>query len=214
MSTGVRAKKSAKIKVDILKSARKLLGKKPFSELHVNDICKEIGYSKVTFFKYFPQKDDVLLYFWRVWCLELSTEIHHNTKEGLEGIYFLFDKVARVYDESPGLLLGYFSYVTSLQRPPAPYSLKMTERKLILPDEGELEKVELYSVPQLLDKFLLEAIFKKQIEGVSDTKALTNMFLAVMYGSILTAHLRQVGSLRLLLRNNVDNILKQIGASQ
>jgi len=213
MSPGLRATKSAKIKVDILKSTIMLLGKKPFSELHVNNICEDIGYSKVTLFKYFSQKDDILLYFWRVWSLELSVELYHNPKEGLSGIYFMFDRLAKTFEDSPGMLLGYVSYVTSLQRPPAPFAIKQDEKILLLPNETEVEKIELFSIPQLLDKFLLDAIFKKQLEGVSDTKSLTNTLLAIIYGSILTVHIRQISSLRLLLRNNMDNVLRQIGAT-
>lgn len=213
MESGIRAKKSAKIKLDILIASTQLLGKKSFRELYVEEICEKAGVSKVTFFKYFPQKDDVLLYYLRIWCLDRAIELHHENKEGLNGIHYLMEKLADSFEKNPGLILSMISYMTSLQRPPAPYPLKSIERQLLYPEDNAVKEVELLSIPQMLEKFLLEAIFKKQIVGVSDTKDITNLFLAVIYGSIVTAHLRQISPLRAFFKQNVETLLKKLGSN-
>lgn len=211
METGVRARKSARIKIDILDATTKLIGRKAFSELHVDEICDRVGVSKVTFFKYFPQKDDVLLYFLRAWCLKRAVELHQKPKEGLNGIYFLMDKLADTCEEQPGLWLSLISYMTSLNRPPAPYPLKTIERVMLFPDNPSIKDVELLSLNQMIDKFLLEAIFKNEIVGISDTKDISNLFLSVIYGSIMTAHIRQINSPRQYFKQNIDGLLKQLG---
>lgn len=208
--TGARELKAAKIKLDVLIGATQLVGQKPFRDLHVEEICGKAGISKVTLFKYFPQKDDVLLYYFRIWCLDRAIDLYHNPKEGLGGIRFILEKFAESYEKNPGLVLGLLSYYTSLQRPPAPFPLKMTERKMLYPNEQDIEQIELFSLPQMLEKFLLEAIFKKEITGMSDTKDLTNVFLSLIFGSIITAHIRQIRPLKIFFKQNLDILLKKL----
>ncbi|MBL6448922.1 TetR/AcrR family transcriptional regulator [Fulvivirga sp. 29W222] len=208
IEVGVRAKKSARIKVDILIASTQLVGKKSFTELYVDDICDRVGISKVTFFKYFPQKDHILLYFLRTWCLDRAVELYHNPKEGIDGILYLFDKVADTFERNPGLMLSLVSYFTSLTRPPSPFPLKPVERRILYPNEIYLDKIQIMSIPQMMEKFLLEAIFKKQITLSSHTKELANLFITVLYGSIVTAHLEQISPIKVLFRRNIDNLLK------
>ena len=84
MKVGIREKKSAVLKVHILQSTLELLGKKSLKELYVDEICEKVKISKVTFFKYFPLKEDLLLYYYRVWCLENVIKIGTTKKEGLD----------------------------------------------------------------------------------------------------------------------------------
>ena len=211
MESGARVRKSSKIKLDILNATTQLLGKKSFNSLYVDDICEKAGVSKVTFFKYFPQKDDVLLYYLRIWCLERTIELYHKPKEGLAGIYHLVEKLADTYERNPGLILSLLSYITSLQRPPSPYPLKTVEREMLYPTDEAVKKVELMSIDQMVEKFLLEAIFQKEIVGFSDTKDLTGLFLSVIYGSIITAHMRQVEPVKVFFKRNIESLLKKLG---
>ncbi|UII19747.1 TetR/AcrR family transcriptional regulator [Fulvivirga ligni] len=208
MEVGLRERKSAKIKLDILISSKQLVGKNSFEELFVDDICEKAGISKVTFFKYFPQKDDVLLYYLRIWCLDRAIDLHHNPKEGIAGIYFLFDKMAETIEKNPGLILNLISYFTSLKRPPSPFPLKPVEREILYPNEKDIKKIEILSIPQMMEKFLLEAIFKKEITTISDTADLANLFVSLMYGSIVRSHMAQIQPLKMFFRKNIDTLLR------
>lgn len=208
MTSTVRALKSAKIRVIVLNSTIELLGKKAFKDLYVEEVCAKAKISKVTFFKYFAQKEDVLLYYYRKWCLEVIIELQKNKKEELAAVSTIFDHMASTYQKYPGLILGLLSYFSSLGRPPAPFPLKPEERELLFPDVQDIQKIELLSLPQLLEKHLLEAVFQGKIRGASDTKELAHQFLTIMYGSIMTCHVRQVDSLHLLFKKNIDTMIK------
>lgn len=208
MKSGVRELKSAKLRVIILNTVVELLGKKAFKELYVEDVCEKAKISKVTFFKYFPQKEDVLLYFYRKWCLELILELDKSGKENTEAINLIFDFMASAYQKHPGIILGLLSYFSSQSRPPVPFPLKPVERKLLFPNEEQINSFELLSLPQLLEKHLLESVFQGKIKGASDTKELTHQFMTLMYGGILTSHVRQVDSIHLLFKKNLETMIK------
>lgn len=207
MEATVRQKKSAKIKILVLRNMLDLLGQKQFKELYVDQICERIKISKVTLFKYFPQKEDILLYYYRVWCLETTIKIAESKKEGLDSVRAIFDRLAQVYQEHPGLWLSLISYLTSLSRPPAPFPMKPIERELLFPDVENAATYEVLSLPQLLEKYLLEAVFLSQIKRSSDTKELSHLFQTTLYGSIITCHLRQIDSLQVLFKRNIDILL-------
>lgn len=209
----IRESKSARLKLKILEAALSLVGKKSFDSLYVDQICERVGTSKVTLFKYFAQKDDILLYYLRVWCLERAVEQYEKPKEGLTAILELFDKMAITFEKRPGLMLSLISYFTSMNRPPVPLSVKQIERTLLHPKVENLDKIEILSINQMLEKYVLEAIFKGDIKGYSDTKDLANIFSTLLFGSIVTCHLRQIDNVRVFFRSNINTMLRGLSGS-
>jgi AcrR family transcriptional regulator len=205
---GLRKEKAAKLKLSVLESTLRLIGKKPFDDLHVDEICAKVKISKVTLFKYFPQKEDILLYFFRIWCLRRAIELHDKPKEGLAGITFLFDKLSEDAETHPGIILSLFAYLADLKRTPRPFPVKAEEKKLIFPYVPEILTIEIQSVDQMMEKFSLEAIFKKEITKNTSTRDITQLFISIFYGSVVTAHINQITPLKFFFRKNLELALK------
>src|SRR5687768_434399 len=159
----LRKEKAARLKVQVLEHTLKLVGKKAFDDIYVEDICEKVKISKVTFFKYFPQKEDVLLYHFRIWCLGRSVDLKLKPREGMQGVYFLLDKLSEECDTHPGLMLSLIGYLADFKRPPKPFPVKSEEKKLFFPEAEDISNIEILSLDQMLEKFTLEAIFKKEI---------------------------------------------------
>jgi AcrR family transcriptional regulator len=204
----LRKEKAARLKIQILENTLKLIGKKPFEDLYVDDLCAKVKISKVTFFKYFPQKEDVLLYYFRIWCLNRAVELKGKPKEGLQGVYYLSDKLSEECETHPGLMLSLIGYLADLKRPPKPFTVRPEEKIFLFPGQPEIHTVEILSLDQMLDKFTLEAIFKKEITKASGTRDITNLFQAVLLGSIVTAHINQISPQRFFFRKNIDLLMK------
>lgn len=204
----LRKEKAARLKIQILETTIKLIGKKPFEDLYVDDLCEKVKISKVTFFKYFPQKEDILLYYFRIWCLERAIEIKNKPREGLQGIYFLSDKLSEECENHPGLMLSLIGYLADIKRPPKPFTVKPEEKRLLFPDREEVDTLEILSLDQMLEKFTLEAIFKKEITKASGTREISNLFLSVLLGSVVTAHINQISPLKFFFRKNIDLLVK------
>jgi AcrR family transcriptional regulator len=204
----LRKEKAARLKVQVLEHTVKLIGKKAFDDIYVEDICEKVKISKVTFFKYFPQKEDVLLYHFRIWCLGRSVDLQHKPKEGLQGVYHLLDKLSEECENHPGLMLSLIGYLSDFKRPPKPFPVKPEEKKLIFPEIEDVTAIEILSLDQMLEKFSLEAIMKKEITKTSSTRDITNLFTTVFLGSIITAHINQQTPYKLFFRRNLDNVVK------
>lgn len=204
----LRKEKAARLKLAILDNTLKLIGNRPFADLHIDEICKKTKISKVTLFKYFPQKEAIALYYFRVWCLRRTVEVQENKREGIAGIYHLFDKLSEDVERVPGMVLALAAYMADMKRSPKPFPLKAEEKKFLFPEAKDIQMVEIQSLDQMMEKFALEAIFKKEITRATSTRDITNHLLSIFYGSVITAHINQISPVRNFFRKNVDLLVK------
>jgi len=206
----LRKEKAARLKLAVLEQTLKLIGKKAFDDLYVEDICEKVKISKVTLFKYFPTKEDILSYYLRVWCLKRLVELKERPREGVQGIYYLFEKVGDDLELHPGIILSMVAYLSNPKRPPKPFPIKGEEKKFLFPNLPEVQSIEVQSVDQMFEKFALEAIFKKEITKATSTRDVTNLLNAIFYGSVVTCHINQINPVKMFLRRNVELVLKNL----
>lgn len=203
----LRKEKAARLKLAILQETLRLVGTKPYTKLYVEDVCASVKISKVTFFKYFPSKEDLLLYYYRLWCLARAVELKAKPRPGIQGIYFLIDRLSEEALQYPGLFSALIAHFGDGNRSPKPFPVKPEERKILYPTEVALEKIEIQSLEVMLETFVLEAIFKKEITRSSSTRDITHLFISVIYGSFVASQVSQQQP-RLFIRKNVDLLLK------
>ena len=206
----LRKEKAARLKLAILEETHHLIGKQAFEDLYVDEICAKVKISKVTFFKYFPQKEDLLLYHFRLWCLARAVELHQNPKPGIQGIYYLTDKIVEDIEAYPGIMLSLVGYLSDLKRPPKPFPVLPEEKARLYPSVKNLCSVEINSLEVMMESFVLEAIFKKEITRNSSTREITLLLTSVIYGSLITAHVTQQRPLKIFFRKNIDMVMKEM----
>lgn len=204
----LRKEKAARLKLAILDQTLKLIGRRPFDDLFVDDICQRVKISKVTLFKYFPVKEDILAYYFRVWCLRRTVELKEKPKEGVQGVYFLFDKLSEDFDQHPGIILSLVAYLSSPKRPPKPFPLKAEEKKLLFPEVADIASIEIMSIEQLMEKFALEGVFRKEFTKTSNTRDIMHLLMTLFFGSLVTLQLTQVSPTKQFMRRLVESAIK------
>lgn len=208
----LRKEKSARLKVHILEQTLKNVGRKSFADLYVDDICDKVKISKVTFFKYFPQKEDVLMYYLRIWCLHRAVDLRNKPREGVQGIYYLFEKLADEYELRPGIVLSLVAYLADMNRSIKPFPVKAEEKNFLYPTDEAVQQVEIQSIDQMLEKFILEAIFKKEITKTTATRDISNLLMANLLGSIIVTHTNQIAPVKVFFRRNVEWLLNGLNS--
>ncbi len=206
LDISLRERKSAKLKLLILDKTKQQLQKRNFNDIHVSDICKEVGISKVTFFRYFPQKEDVLLYLLRVWAFRTSVHLNEQQIKGLQAVNSIFAQHANLCPKHPSLMQHLIKYYAVADTVLKPISIKKAEKALLFPNSEEAIKQEILSFDKLLEKHLLEAIFNTEITKSSHVEDMVSMLLTTTYGSILVSKLRQL-PLKGLLKKNITSVL-------
>ena len=209
-TVSIRDHKSARIKLLVLNSTLEIIKKGSFERVHVNKICSMVDISKVTFFKYFRQKEDILLYYLKVWCFHQAVELSLKHRSGLDGIRFLFDKVAKSYESHPGLFLGLFGYFSKKIMPIKPFPLKIAERRMLFSHIENIHEIDVLSLEQLFENFVLEAILNKEITKTGDVKQIVMMLHSILYGTMVTAHLHQKALVSVIFKQNLNLFLDSL----
>ena len=110
----LRERKHAETKIALLKILQSKLVKKQFEEISVKELCEEVPISDVTFFNYFPNKNDLLIYYIQIWSLEMSykTKKYLKDKGALKEIEYIFDNAAEVTEKIPNLMSEIIAFIT------------------------------------------------------------------------------------------------------
>jgi AcrR family transcriptional regulator len=203
----LRERKAAKLKLLILTMAKEMLLKKDFNDIHVTAICKEANISKVTFFRYFPQKEDLLLYFMRVWSFEISISLQKQELKGIKAVKYIYDRYGDLCERYNSMILHLIKYHAASSKVLKPISIKKAEKHMLFPNFEDIEQKEVLAFDKLLEKYLLEAIFQTEITKSSNVNDMVSMLLTTTYGSILVAKMKQL-PVKALLKKNINAILE------
>lgn len=187
----LRELKKARAKLALYHSALELIEKKMFHEVMLEDICRKAEVSRVTFFKFFPKKEDVLVYFMRVWLTERIIEIDTLQKRGFDAIRHLLIQVANQAEDKPGLLPSLISFLAEMNMHPAMPELSEAEVRLLFPEHIEAGR----ETPDMLDLFtraMEEAHDAGTLNPLISIDTASKVLFTIFYGTYLTA--QQFGS--------------------
>jgi AcrR family transcriptional regulator len=203
----LREKKKAKAKLQVLKTTMELLQTNSFRNISVEEICSRCEISKVTFFNYFPKKEDILSYFIAVWSLERMIEQIDHPKRGLQAIRHLMHSVIRKDQNRQSLMLTLISHFSELPAHPATSALSDVEISLLHPEREDLLGVP---IPSLYERFLQhleEGVQAGEIRDDLSMMSLLQILFTFFYGVHLSA---QICGLSDNLPEQVDVLLSLI----
>ena len=201
-----RALKSATIRYNMISYVLKASSTKAFEDVHIIDICRSAGVSKVTFFKYFKQKEDIFLYYKGLLALSLAVQVSNKKLQGVNGLNKVISHFTTEFKERPSLILGLVTRLNIGAAPFKPMRITPAEKHLFYP-EIDFEHIEVLSLDQMIDKFMLEAVHNGQVKSTSNVNELATVFLSTLYGAIVSSHLKNDNPEKHLFQNTMRNLM-------
>jgi AcrR family transcriptional regulator len=184
---GVREAKKAKLKLAVLETTLKLLKEKPFDKIKVVDICRQVGTSEVTFFKYFKKKEEVLQYFMLVWDYKRSHRLkREGFKRGIAGVYDIFRDIAET-DNAVGIMVALISFIASQTEKPAAVKLEAYEKEAIVQEEIRDENEE--ELEAQMVRMIGEAMEDGAIREDTRMEDIIKVLSGIFYGVPLITHM-------------------------
>lgn len=187
----LRDKKKARTKLTLLQAGLELIGEGTFRTVLVEDICQRAEVSKVTFFKFFPQKEDMLVYFMSIWQAERFVELADSPKRGWAAVRHIFSKVAEQSQKQPGIMLSLISFLAEQSMHPCIPVLSPAELHLLFPEREDTEEIVLYSLHDLFSRAMKEAQDDGELAECLSVEEGVVLVFTTFYGSYLSAHLCQ-----------------------
>ncbi|GBF78164.1 putative TetR family transcriptional regulator [Paenibacillus sp. 598K] len=140
----------------------------------------------MTFFKLYPKKEDLLIYYMRVWLTEQIIAIDRAGLRGFEVVRHLLQGVARESAHRPGMMPSLISFLSEMKMHPRMPELSEAEVRLLFPGQEEQGRVS----PNLFLVFL-HAMQEAEQEGKLRTEVTVDeavkVLFTIFYGSFLTA---------------------------
>ena len=135
------------MKENILRVATPRMQQVGIRSVSIEDLCKELGISKKTFYVYFPSKDDLVDAMLHAHEEKITNDVHHLVANKTV-VQLLVDwtKIARQTEKS------------NHQTPPVLYDLKKYYPNLF--------KMHLKRVRRVMQQFLVQLLQKGQTEGI------------------------------------------------
>lgn len=135
------------MKENILRVATPRMQQVGIRSVSIEDLCKELGISKKTFYVYFPSKDDLVDAMLRAHEEKITNDVHHLVANKTV-VQLLVDwtKIARQTEKS------------SHQTPPILYDLKKYYPNIF--------KLHIKRVRRVMQQFLVQLLQKGQTEGI------------------------------------------------
>ncbi|WP_134703359.1 TetR/AcrR family transcriptional regulator [Ammoniphilus sp. YIM 78166] len=187
----LREIKKARGKISLLEAGLSLIGENTFREVNLEELCRKAEISKVTFFKFFPQKEDLLVYFMRIWLSQRLLELHLEPRKGVAAIEYLFQSIADGSEERPGLMLSLISFLAEQRMHPHMPTLSEAEIHLFFPGHEDLVHAEPPDLAAFFFHYVEEGKAAHELRTDLTSDEMVNVLFTIFYGAFLTSHLCQ-----------------------
>lgn len=209
----LREKKYAKTKIALANAFIERLKTTRFNDISIKEVCESIEVSEGTFFNYFPQKIDVVLYHKQIISLKISYQIKQKAERmsPKELILFAFDNLAKEIDQ-PYLFYEIISLFTAEKKKPGEMELARVEKFYASPDDEGIEDICAQPLEEIFLSLLKEA--KKQGELKRDCKLqeVVLALVAILIGVPLAIDIADFGKLKEYYRSQVSLLWKALEA--
>lgn len=184
----LRELKKAKTKIALYEAAMSLIGDRIFREVMLDDICRMAEVSRVTFFNLFRKKEDLLLYFMRIWLTNRIIDIQEQQLRGFAAVRHLHRHVTEQTTERAGIMPSLIAFLVEMKMHPCMPELSQAEVQLLFPGH-EMLGAESPNMFALFERCMSEAAQDGTLKpGITIPEAIQFLF-TVFYGAFLTSQL-------------------------
>jgi AcrR family transcriptional regulator len=184
-----RTQNAANIRYKVINYITQACQTRDFNKIHVTDICQAANISKVTFFKYFDRKEDVLILYNSIVTTGICIEVSQRQITSVAGLDFIINRFAHIISDTPSIARELLAAILHSKPPFLPVILTEADRALFFPDV-RFEEVNIISFWNLVEGFMLEGVLTKELTRMADATEMATMFMATLYGAIITSHIK------------------------
>jgi len=202
-----RTQNAAHIRFNVINYVLEMCKYKDFSKVHVTEICQASAISKVTFFKYFDRKEDVLMLYKSIINTSICIEVSQRQLKSIDGLELVINRFVNMVSETPSIARELVSTILHTQSPILPIILTEADKAVFFP-EIHFPNINLLSFWDLVEGFMLEAVLIKDITKMSNSADLATMFIANLYGAIVASHIKSQDQQAVVFGNSIKNWLR------
>jgi hypothetical protein len=187
----VREIKFARARLGVLGAFAQALQKTAYQDIRIKDLSRTCEISEPSFYSYFPQKDDLFLYFISLWSVDVQLHTKH-LEPGLEAIYEIFRYTASTAKTNPNLLkeiISYQSRTDPAQAAKHVTPVSLAEKHIAFGKAPDLEMYPDQGLGPVLKRNLERALHSRQLQAGANVDVLLLTLGSVFFGvPVLVIH--------------------------
>lgn len=207
----LRERKHATLKLRTLDCLMSKLEYKSLEEVSVKEMAKELEISEMTFYNYFKNKKELLIYFIELWNIEMNRNIAlAKPLSSVEAIFLIYELSATTIEKNHHFMMEIIAFIALNGVPKK--DLKISKAEIVL-KFGSYFTYEEGGFKELLLPLLTSAMQEGEIED----QELQTLFISLhntFFATPLLVDKDNVSDLRELYKNQLKNILKIKGKKQ
>ncbi len=205
---GKREKNTAKNKRAIVDALMKRIAENSFADIKIAHLCRDAGVSEASFYNYFPQKKDVLVYYIQLWSLETSWHAQVETKNssGIKMIESIFIRTAESIRKHPQLMGEVVAFQAKMEMPEEWPELTEAEKLLAFPELKGVEKIKAQGLDGILPQNLQAAVEKGELPADTDIMRLVIALTSLFFGIPMLLHALPLDHLEEVFKQQLELI--------
>ena len=212
----LRERKPAQIKLNLLKATLERMKDTSFAQIAVKDLCAQVQVSEPTFFKYFPRKTDLLIYFFELWSIEVAARAlkAEGSSSGLTAIEEIFDFTARKFDNNPRLMLEVISLLAAARTPFEFPPLSRAERIIAFAGLPQALEIDPQPLEEIFEAYVARAVEHGELPASIDKEFLVTVLVSYFVGVPLTRKKNAPQALRFIYRRLLKLLWRSVYAEE
>ena len=202
-----RTQNAAHIRYKVINYVTQACLTRDFNKIHVTEICQAANISKVTFFKYFDHKEDVLMLYNSIVTTGICIEVSQRGIKSVDGLEFVINRFANIINETPSIARELVAAILHTKPPILPIILTEADKALFFPDV-RFDDVTLISFWNLIEGFMLEGVLSNEITRMANAPELATIFMANLYGAIITSQIKDPDKPSMIFNSVSKSLLK------
>ncbi len=183
MNEGLRERKHARTRLDLLAAMREGLASRSLEELAVRDLAVAAEVSEATFYNYFPSKAELALYLVQVWSVDVGWHAQVARPRGPRAaITAIFDATAAQIAQAPRVMGEIIAVQARLDRKPTIAPMTALEKRLAFPDRPGIDAIDVVGLDGLLPPLIAAARETGELPAALDGEAALLSLVSVFFG--------------------------------
>lgn len=155
----------------------------PFEEIKISDLCRDAQVSEASFYNYFPQKTDVLVYFVLLWSIEISWKLRYeNHIAGLLEIEQFFRELAQSITEQATLIAEIIAFQIKWTPSGKWPQLTDADKLVAYPEYEKILTIEAEGLDKILMPSLEEAVARGELPQSTPLQVISSGISALFFG--------------------------------
>ena len=171
----LREKKFAQTRISLKEALLEKLKSQTLEEVSVKELCEEVQISEGTFFNYFPEKKDLLVYYVQIWSIEMVVHIATKTKKikGKNVLEEIFQKTAHEMKENPRVMAEILAFQGQTKSPIKIKQITTAEKLMLFPEHPNVEEIASEGIRPIIVNALKESIETGELPAHTDIQKAT-----------------------------------------